>query len=263
MSTPGHAVHQRVVGLRDQREAAALEPLHDPDLPQRLRAVEPLGEDAPHELAQLVVAAGLRQGGVAHVVVEVEASGRRPRTAGPSRAAGTPASGGSAAPAEARTRGARRTRRARAAAPRRSRARRRACATPASPGARNEASIALRRSLCPCCATRRSLLGTIGSVKLLGIVLAVQVAIGLTLVVLVATDNVPFVGDDAANGSARRPRPRSIASTAPRPSGSCAARWRSARARPARPSRAGSPRLLQARASRAGATRRCPAGFAT
>ena len=36
--------------------------------------------------------------------------------------------------------------------------------------------------------------------KLLGIVLAVQVAIGLTLVVLVATDNVPFVGDDAANG---------------------------------------------------------------
>ena len=36
--------------------------------------------------------------------------------------------------------------------------------------------------------------------KLLGIVLAVQVAIGLTLVVLVATDNLPFVGDDAANG---------------------------------------------------------------
>jgi glutaminyl-peptide cyclotransferase len=39
-------------------------------------------------------------------------------------------------------------------------------------------------------------------VKLLGIVLAVQVAIGLTLVALVATDNVPFVGDDAANGKA-------------------------------------------------------------
>ena len=36
--------------------------------------------------------------------------------------------------------------------------------------------------------------------KLLGIVLAVQVAIGLTLVVLVATDNLPFVGDDSANG---------------------------------------------------------------
>jgi glutaminyl-peptide cyclotransferase len=38
-------------------------------------------------------------------------------------------------------------------------------------------------------------------VKLLGIVLAVQVAIGLTLVALVATDNLPFVTDDAANGS--------------------------------------------------------------
>jgi glutaminyl-peptide cyclotransferase len=38
-------------------------------------------------------------------------------------------------------------------------------------------------------------------VKLLGIVLAVQVAIGLTLVALVATDNLPFVEDDAANGS--------------------------------------------------------------
>jgi peptidase M28-like protein len=39
-------------------------------------------------------------------------------------------------------------------------------------------------------------------VKLLGIVLALQVAIGLTLVVLVATDNVPFVGDGEANGEA-------------------------------------------------------------
>jgi glutaminyl-peptide cyclotransferase len=37
-------------------------------------------------------------------------------------------------------------------------------------------------------------------VKLLGIVLAVQVAIGLTLVALVATDNLPFVDDDPANG---------------------------------------------------------------
>jgi glutaminyl-peptide cyclotransferase len=38
-------------------------------------------------------------------------------------------------------------------------------------------------------------------VKLLGIVLGVQVALGLTLVVLVATDNVPFTGGDEANGS--------------------------------------------------------------
>jgi hypothetical protein len=44
-----------------------------------------------------------------------------------------------------------------------------------------------------------------GSVKLLVVVLAVQVAIGLTLVALVATDNLPFVDDDEANGSPARP----------------------------------------------------------
>jgi len=38
-------------------------------------------------------------------------------------------------------------------------------------------------------------------VKLLGIVLAVQVALGLTLVALVATDNLPFTGDGEADGS--------------------------------------------------------------
>ena len=37
--------------------------------------------------------------------------------------------------------------------------------------------------------------------KLLGIVLAVQVALGLTLVALVATDNLPFTGDGEADGS--------------------------------------------------------------
>ena len=36
--------------------------------------------------------------------------------------------------------------------------------------------------------------------KLLGIVLAVQVALGLTLVALVATDNLPFTGDHEADG---------------------------------------------------------------
>lgn len=41
--------------------------------------------------------------------------------------------------------------------------------------------------------------------KLLGIVLAVQVALGITLVALVATDNLPFTGDHAANGSPARP----------------------------------------------------------
>jgi glutaminyl-peptide cyclotransferase len=49
-----------------------------------------------------------------------------------------------------------------------------------------------------------SVLATIGSVKLLGMVLAVQVAIGLTLVALVATDNVPFVDDGDADGRPAR-----------------------------------------------------------
>jgi hypothetical protein len=39
-------------------------------------------------------------------------------------------------------------------------------------------------------------------VKLLGIVLAVQVALGITLVALVATDNLPFTGDGEADGRA-------------------------------------------------------------
>jgi hypothetical protein len=42
-------------------------------------------------------------------------------------------------------------------------------------------------------------------VKLLGIVLAVQVALGLTLVALVATDNLPFTGDGDADGSIAPP----------------------------------------------------------
>jgi hypothetical protein len=42
-------------------------------------------------------------------------------------------------------------------------------------------------------------------VKLLGIVLAVQVALGITLVALVATDNLPFTGDEEANGTPARP----------------------------------------------------------
>ena len=39
--------------------------------------------------------------------------------------------------------------------------------------------------------------------KLLGIVLAVQVALGVTLIALVATDNLPFTGDGDADGSPR------------------------------------------------------------
>jgi glutaminyl-peptide cyclotransferase len=42
-------------------------------------------------------------------------------------------------------------------------------------------------------------------VKLLGIVLAVQVVLGITLVALVATDNLPFTGNGEADGSPARP----------------------------------------------------------
>jgi hypothetical protein len=58
-------------------------------------------------------------------------------------------------------------------------------------------------------------------VKLLGIVLAVQVALGLTLVALVATDNLPFVGDDEANG---RPAGPTAAPTVDRFDGAAAFR---------------------------------------
>jgi glutaminyl-peptide cyclotransferase len=45
-------------------------------------------------------------------------------------------------------------------------------------------------------------------VKLLGTVLAVQVALGIVLVVLVATDNLPFVDDEADGASARVAKPK-------------------------------------------------------
>jgi hypothetical protein len=68
-----HAVDQRVVGLGDQGEAVVLEALHEPDLPERLRPVEPLREDTADELAQLRIGPGPGEGGMADVVVEVEA----------------------------------------------------------------------------------------------------------------------------------------------------------------------------------------------
>ena len=68
----GDAVDQRVVALADDREAVAVEPLDQPQLPERLGAVELLGEDPRGEVAQLLLGARRRQRGAAHVVVEVE-----------------------------------------------------------------------------------------------------------------------------------------------------------------------------------------------
>ena len=61
------------LGLGDEREAVVREPLDHPHLPQRLRGVELLRQDAAAQSLQLPLLAGLRQGGVADVVEEVEA----------------------------------------------------------------------------------------------------------------------------------------------------------------------------------------------
>ena len=58
--------------LGEHREAAALEAVDEPQLPERLVAVERLSEDAAGELAQLLLAARGRQAGVAQVVAQVE-----------------------------------------------------------------------------------------------------------------------------------------------------------------------------------------------
>ena len=107
----GDAVDERVVRLADQREAVALEALHEPHLPERLRAVEPLGEDPPDQQRELVVVARRGQRGVADVVLEVEARVVHPH--GPARpeAAGRRASAGSAGRGAGAPRRARRTRR--------------------------------------------------------------------------------------------------------------------------------------------------------
>ena len=83
MSTPGDPVDERVVGLGDQREALAGHALHEPDLPQRLGAVQALGEQPPGELLERRSSAGSRQRGVADVVARVEVRDRRSTPAGP------------------------------------------------------------------------------------------------------------------------------------------------------------------------------------
>ena len=78
----GDAVDERVVGLGDEREAPAGHALHEPDLPQRLGAVQALREQAPGEPLERGVVGRLRQRGVADVVVGVEV-----RVIGPHRPA--------------------------------------------------------------------------------------------------------------------------------------------------------------------------------
>ena len=69
----GDAVDERVVRLLDQPDVAALEPLDEPQLPERPRPVEELRLDPRGEREQLLAAARRRQRGEAHVVRDVEA----------------------------------------------------------------------------------------------------------------------------------------------------------------------------------------------
>jgi hypothetical protein len=61
-----------VVGLADDREPLSLESLDQPQLPERLRAIELLGEDPRREVPQLLLASGRGEGGVADVVTQVQ-----------------------------------------------------------------------------------------------------------------------------------------------------------------------------------------------
>ena len=60
------------MALGDDCEAPTFQPVHEPHLPHRLRAVEALREDAGGQRAELLLGARLGERGVAHVVVEVE-----------------------------------------------------------------------------------------------------------------------------------------------------------------------------------------------
>jgi hypothetical protein len=69
---PRDTVDEAVVALAHDREPPALDPVDQPQLPERLRAIQALGEDPRGERSQLLLGARLRQGGVAEVVGEVE-----------------------------------------------------------------------------------------------------------------------------------------------------------------------------------------------
>ena len=60
------------MALGDDREAVALDAVDEPQLPERLRAVEALREDPRRQVPQILLAAGARQRGVAEVVLDVE-----------------------------------------------------------------------------------------------------------------------------------------------------------------------------------------------
>ena len=68
----GHAVHDRVVDLREHRDRSAIEPVNQVQLPEGAGPVQRTADDPRHLLGQLGVGAGRRQGQLAHVEVEIE-----------------------------------------------------------------------------------------------------------------------------------------------------------------------------------------------
>ena len=60
------------MGLAQHRESAAVEPLDEPQLPQRAVAIKRLGEDAAGQALEVALGAGARQRRVAHVIGQVE-----------------------------------------------------------------------------------------------------------------------------------------------------------------------------------------------
>ena len=66
------AIHRRVVHLGDERDAVVLEALDDPDLPQRLAALELHARDVAHDVGQLAQRAGRRHADPFDVAVDVE-----------------------------------------------------------------------------------------------------------------------------------------------------------------------------------------------
>jgi hypothetical protein len=66
------AIDQRVVDLDEKREAAALEPLDDGAFPGRAAQVQRRTLQAADQFAEFALAPRPGQGGVAHVVFEVD-----------------------------------------------------------------------------------------------------------------------------------------------------------------------------------------------
>ena len=146
MSTPEMPSTRQWWVFADHREAAALDAVDEPDLPQRLARGRAAGRARARPGCAAARAGGLGQRGVAHVVAGVEVRVVDPHRPRLRRAAGTRASGGSAGRGAGASRAARRTRRSRAPRPRRAGTEPTCMWAPASSRARKDASRPVRRS---------------------------------------------------------------------------------------------------------------------